>query len=101
MARGEAATVKRMRDEARALGRWRFLDERPPARHVVRPRPVPLDDGEWHASLRRDPGTARGRMIRLGMGAVLMADVSAAARCAAGCEGPGRRPGLAPAPGLL
>ncbi|MEK7798878.1 MAG: HNH endonuclease signature motif containing protein, partial [Acidobacteriota bacterium] len=79
VARGEEATVKRMRDEARALGRWRFLDERPPARHVLRPRPDPLDDGEWHASLRREPGTARGRVIRLGMSAVLTAEVSAAA----------------------
>src|SRR3989441_757318 len=57
--RAEEATVKRLRDEARALGRrgsGRALE-----------RSVPLDDTDWHASLRRDPGTARERVGRFGM----------------------------------
>jgi len=51
--------VKRLRDEARALGR-RGSGRAPE-------RSVPLDDTDWHASLRRDPGTARERVGRFGM----------------------------------
>jgi len=73
LARAEEATVKRLRDEARALGRRRFLesgveanDTRPePAESSAAP-PRPLADAEWHASLRREPGTARERLLRFG-----------------------------------
>jgi hypothetical protein len=57
--RAEEATVKRLRDEARALrrrGSGRASEQS-----------VPLDDPDWHASLRREPGTARGRVGRFGM----------------------------------
>lgn len=63
LARAEEATVKRLRDEARALGRRKFIDP-------SRPAPHPLDDTEWHASLRREPGTARARVLRFGALAV-------------------------------
>lgn len=58
VARAEEATVKRLRDEARALGRTRHVRASGPA--------APLDDAAWHASLRREPGTARERVQRFG-----------------------------------
>ena len=91
LARAQESTIKRMRDEARALGRYRALgpratapDTSAPAHHrqaldahpTHQPHaadshptdhhqaPAPLDDAEWHASLRRDPGLAR-RRVRL------------------------------------
>lgn len=57
--RAAEATVKRLRDEARALGRGG--SGRAPE------RPFPLDDPDWHASLRREPGTARERVGRFGI----------------------------------
>ena len=73
VARAEEATVKRLRDEARALGRTRALrasglagateaaPDQPDPSHAA-----PLDDAAWHASLRREPGTARDRVQRFG-----------------------------------
>jgi hypothetical protein len=97
VARAEEATVKRLRDEARALARTRseravgFAEtvqaagqaasgppsaaqpspaqppphQSPPAQ-TSPAHPSPLDDAAWHASLRRDPGTARERVQRFG-----------------------------------
>lgn len=59
VARAGETTVKRLRDEARALGRRRGHGESLPAAG-------PLDDAEWHASLRRAPGTARERVLAYG-----------------------------------
>jgi hypothetical protein len=106
LARAEEATVKRLRDEARALARRRFNVETgragrfgddgpfggagpsgdPGRSESGSPRACaghhrPLDDAVWHASLRREPGTARRRIIYLG-------------RLAAGwSESPGALPG--------
>jgi hypothetical protein len=90
LGRAEEATVKRLRDEARALGRRRFLDRDAAADGSLEPAssspaqpdslaspsprldalpaslPRPLADAEWHASLRREPGTARERILRFG-----------------------------------
>ena len=63
VARAEEATVKRLRDEARALARTRSERAAGLAETV---HPSPLDDAAWHASLRRDPGTARERVQRFG-----------------------------------
>ena len=57
-ARAEGVTLKRLRDEARALGRLRSLQS--PSEGA------PLDDASWHRSLRRDPGTTRRRVRELG-----------------------------------
>jgi hypothetical protein len=54
VARARNATVKRLRDEARAL-------LREPGRLE------PLDDAAWHRSLERTAGTARRRVLRAGM----------------------------------
>ena len=76
--RATESTVKRMRDEARALGRYRELgataaadaapadDDAAPETAAPHARrvPGPLDDAAWHASLRREPGLAR-RRVRL------------------------------------
>ncbi len=51
--RAREATVKRLRDEVRAL-----------EREGADPRP--LDDADWQASIRREPGMARERIRRLG-----------------------------------
>jgi hypothetical protein len=61
VARAEEATVKRLRDEARALGRTRWART-----ESASAPPAPLDDAAWHASLRREPGTARDRIQRFG-----------------------------------
>jgi len=61
VARAEEATVKRLRDEARALGRARSART-----ESASATPTPLDDAAWHASLRREPGTARDRVRRFG-----------------------------------
>jgi hypothetical protein len=63
VARAEEATVKRLRDEARALGRTRSLRAAGLAGAV---HAAPLDDAAWHDSLRREPGTARQRVQRFG-----------------------------------
>jgi hypothetical protein len=103
LARAEEATVKRLRDEARALRRAAVLGRRdstvrgapdpdaragpapipdagtsavpaPLAGAGTHPVPAPLADAEWHASLRRAPGTARERLLRFGALAVGWAD---------------------------
>jgi hypothetical protein len=64
VARAEEATVKRLRDEARALARTRAESA---AEVVAEPaHPSPLTDAAWHASLRREPGTACVRVHRFG-----------------------------------
>ena len=71
--RAAESTVKRMRDEARALGRYRVLGPRvgappdiggPLDPGVSLDPGGPLDDAAWHSSLRREPGQAR-RRVRL------------------------------------
>jgi hypothetical protein len=76
VARAEEATVKRLRDEARALGRTRSLraaglaaQAEPGQVAAAQPaltQPAPLDDAAWHDSLRRVPGTARERVQSFG-----------------------------------
>ena len=83
VARAEEATVKRLRDEARAIGRTRSirgigLAATPQMSPLAQPPPIqsppptqplppmPLDDAAWHASLRREPGTARQRVQHFG-----------------------------------
>jgi len=72
-------TVKRLRDEARAIARSGAI--RPtrtvqPAGaqstelHASLAAPSPLSDASWHASLSRAPGTARRRVGVLGMQAI-------------------------------
>ena len=95
------ATVKRLRDEALALRRSS------PGRavgtgHLDQCRAVtPLDDEQWHAALRRDPGTARRLILERGLvaagvgtgehagaGAGLVADIGGGAGAGADA-GPG------------
>ena len=54
-------TFKRLRDEARALDRSRAFGLRPES------GAVPPRDADWHASIRRAPGTARRRVAALGL----------------------------------
>ena len=97
--RATESTVKRMRDEARALGRYRELGAAAPADaaaaeavpvnvdaaqvDVDAPRarraPAPLDDAAWHASLRHEPGLARRRVRLFGRLALGSPDVFQAA----------------------
>ena len=104
--RAEEATVKRLRDEARALGRRGLLDRpalSPAPQSASRPAPPhpslsalpprPLDDAEWHASLRREPGTARERILRFGTLALAWSDRAAEPL---GCAG-----GLLPSPDVF
>jgi hypothetical protein len=69
--RAAGATIKRMRDEARAIGRYRArgLPARRPDASAPPGSPAdwPLDDGPWQASLRREPGTARRRVFEFGL----------------------------------
>jgi len=53
-------SVKRLRDEVRHLGRTACEVE------SAGTRVLPPDDETWHRSLRRRPGTARERVLRLG-----------------------------------
>lgn len=73
-----AVTVKRMRDEARAAGRYR-VRPRPSGRAAVDRQhpaaPFPLSDAAWHRSIRREAGTATRRILAFG-------------RLAAGFDGP-------------
>lgn len=62
LARAGEATVKRLRDEARALGR-RGSGRAPMGS-------IPMEDSDWNDSLRRDPGIARERIGRFGMESV-------------------------------
>jgi hypothetical protein len=82
--RARQATVKRLRDEARAIGR-RALELPPePCDAVDGPDesaaaecqgvgssrlgpPLPLPDTAWDASLRREPGLARRRVLQAGL----------------------------------
>lgn len=99
VARATESTVKRMRDEARALGRYRVLGPRlaraeddggngtgsgsgEAARGGEGARcpgvsvdGAPLDDADWHASLRREPGLARRRLRLFGALALSSPDV--------------------------
>ncbi len=59
------ATVKRMRDETRALIRLRGLGD-----GATGPGGTPPDDAAWHRSLRREPGTSRRRMAAFGRAAI-------------------------------
>ena len=75
------STIKRLRDEARALRR-RSAEPlethaasgavREPQRDGAEARsaPLPLDDAEWHRSLFREPGAARRRVSRFGLAAL-------------------------------
>ena len=81
------ATVKRLRQEARAIGRYcaridhsRIGHARNGHPHTHHPRtdhpptngdpdahaPRPLDDSAWHASLRRESGTTMSRVLEMG-----------------------------------
>jgi hypothetical protein len=74
--RAREATVKRLRDEARLLGRRAAEGGRAgeggraaeggPAAEGERASHPP-GDADWHASLWREPGTARARVLRLGL----------------------------------
>jgi hypothetical protein len=81
--RAREATVKRLRDEARALAR-RALDlpaeadagaeagpqDGPPPHAAGSGPPLPLADAAWAASLRREPGLARRRVLQAGLLAI-------------------------------
>jgi hypothetical protein len=61
-------TIKRIRDEARALGRYRaraYASHALPTGPAISPRPLP--DGQWRASLRREAGTATRRIVTFGL----------------------------------
>ena len=60
--RARVATIKRLRDEARALSRARV--ESAGVEGANNGAPAPLDDAAWHASLRRRTGMARERVAR-------------------------------------
>jgi 5-methylcytosine-specific restriction endonuclease McrA len=79
--RAAEATVRRLRDEARALGLGRVLERTTGdalhreqvgslpvswEREVAGGAPWPQDDADWHASLRRKPGDFRERVVNLG-----------------------------------
>lgn len=68
VARARESTLKRLRDEARLLGR-RFVAESVGLHDgVAGPELLqPPADQEWHASLYRAPGTARRRVLRYGL----------------------------------
>jgi hypothetical protein len=57
--RAARATVKRLRDEASALGRLELAECRDRA-------PGPMTDAEWHGSLELRPGGIRKRVYELG-----------------------------------
>jgi hypothetical protein len=63
VARAREATVKRLRDEARLIGRRAGAA----AEAATGPAHHPSSDAEWHASLRREPGTSRSRILRMGL----------------------------------
>lgn len=67
VARARESTVKRLKDEMRALARDGVLSRRSEAE--VAPRP--LDDATWHRSLRKDRGTARGWVRTFGLATLL------------------------------
>jgi hypothetical protein len=61
VARARRCTVKRLRDERRALERDGTMESG--ARETYRP----LSDRRWHASLRLEPGLQRRRVLRMGL----------------------------------
>ena len=84
-----AATLKRMRDEARAAGRyraraWAASDSSPKAPGAAAnaagdASPRPLPDEHWVASLRRAPGTAVRRILEFGLRAAGLSNSCTAA----------------------
>jgi len=75
------ATVKRLRQEARAIGRYRARTDHlridhpagghpgvghPGVGHPNATAPRPLDDRAWHASLRREAGATLSRVLAMG-----------------------------------
>ncbi|MFQ5701309.1 MAG: hypothetical protein ACE5HU_05640 [Acidobacteriota bacterium] len=78
--RARKATIKRLTDEARALVKRHGLpgevilhaspggDDAGDRRPLDGP-PLPVDDATWQRGLRREPGTARGRLARFGQAA--------------------------------
>ena len=81
VSRAAGATVRRLRDEARALGLRRVLargaGRGPGCEGTASPPPSggcegyataswPQDDADWHTSLRRSPGDFRERICALG-----------------------------------
>lgn len=63
VARALEATVKRLRDDARLIGRRLGAS----AEEAVGPAHRPSSDAEWHAALWREPGTSRRRILRMGL----------------------------------
>ena len=61
--RAEEATVKRLRDESRAIARRQGYEDRTG-------RAAPLDDAVWHSSLMQRPGEIRARVHELARRAV-------------------------------
>jgi len=59
--RARESTIKRLRDERRVHARDGVLA---PGRFGAR---RPLSDETWHSSMRLEPGTQRGRVLRLGL----------------------------------
>jgi hypothetical protein len=113
LARAEEATIKRLRDDRRALGRRRCCNRRgsgagggaepgtsPGPREgpglgggTSRPcgtarsaggGPFPPSDEEWHASLSRPPGRTRTRVLRFGLEAAIDAGAELPAPLGAG-----------------
>jgi hypothetical protein len=84
VARAAEVSVKRLRDEVRAVtagweaerrsaaGMVSASDAASPAASGPEPpsHPGPLDDDAWHASLRREPGRSRRRVLRAGLEAI-------------------------------
>jgi hypothetical protein len=77
-------TIKRMRDEARALGRYRvraWAQARPSGgrlRESLRESlrgSAPLTDEAWSAALRREAGTATRRIMEMGLAAIGLPDL--------------------------
>ena len=61
VAHASTVTIKRLRDEARAAGRYRVRPHPAP-----KSPPSPLSDAEWHRSIRRAAGTATRRIDAFG-----------------------------------
>jgi hypothetical protein len=69
VASAAAVSIKRLRDEVRAA---RAASHRAGAAAAATGRrsAYPLDDEAWHASLRREPGRSRRRILRAGLEAL-------------------------------
>ena len=70
-------TVKRIRDESRALHRQSVREDGATAQAAAA---QPMSDAEWHASLRREPGMTRERVARLGRSAAAAVEAAPSAR---------------------